>query len=138
MIGEREKNWLPFVNMCLRAWMEMLSDDLDLWADLSPLDFDKWLAEEMTKAKDNNYRGRTSYELMMAIFGEKSGKPTPLPAADRTSRKKKNLSTTSWKTDQPDMIPPTKTSDTVGRVRKSKIRMLGEVMRKALLRSSSL
>ena len=48
----------------------MLSDDLDLWADFSPLIFDKWLAEEMTKAKDNDYCERTSYELMMAVFGE--------------------------------------------------------------------
>ena len=52
MIGEREKKCLPFVNMCLRAWMEMLSNDLDLWADLSPLDYDKWLAEEIVKAKN--------------------------------------------------------------------------------------
>ena len=74
----------------------------------------------------------------MAIFGEKSGMPTPLPAADRTSQKKKNSSTTSWKTDQLDTIPPTKTSDTAEPVRKSKIRMLGEVTRKVLLSSSLL
>ena len=43
MIGEREKECLPFVNMCLRAWVKKLSDDVDLWEDLTSLDFDKWL-----------------------------------------------------------------------------------------------
>ena len=71
MIGEREKKCLLFVNMCLHAWMEKLSDDVDLWADLSPLDFDKWLANETRNARGGGHEGQTSYQLMMVVFGEK-------------------------------------------------------------------
>ena len=31
IIGERDKNCLPFVNMCLRTWKDRLSVDPDVW-----------------------------------------------------------------------------------------------------------
>ena len=34
IIGEQDKKCLPFVNMCLRVWMNKVADDVDLWADL--------------------------------------------------------------------------------------------------------
>ena len=44
----------------------MLIEETDLFADWSPLDFDKWLSE---KSKAEGQRGKTSYELMMVTFG---------------------------------------------------------------------
>ena len=70
LIGEREKKCLPFVNMCLRAWMNRLSDDVDLWSDLTVLDFEKWILEEMESPRPTDRVGKTSYELMMSIFGK--------------------------------------------------------------------
>jgi hypothetical protein len=49
MIGERDRNCLPFVNMCLRTWLEHLTADPDLWADTYLFDFDKWVAEKMAQ-----------------------------------------------------------------------------------------
>ena len=43
--------------MCLRAWVEKLSDDVDLWEDLTSLDFEKWLVEEMRKARGGGHGG---------------------------------------------------------------------------------
>ena len=72
MIGEREKQCLPLVNMCLRAWMDRLANDEtgNLWADLSPLDFDKWRADAIRKTSKAGHRGKTSYDMMMAIFDD--------------------------------------------------------------------
>ncbi len=69
MIGEQEKRCLPFVNMCLRAWMKRLSEDVD-WSNLDVLDFEKWAHEEIEKPVQTDRIGRTSYELMMSIFGK--------------------------------------------------------------------
>ena len=49
MIGERDRNCLPFVNMCLRTWMEKMNDDADLWADMPSFDFDKWVLEKVAE-----------------------------------------------------------------------------------------
>ncbi len=35
-----------------------------------PLDFDKWRAEHNAIAEVSRHRGKTSYELMMTIFGK--------------------------------------------------------------------
>ncbi len=72
MIGEVDKRCLPYVNMCLRSWLPKLVNDMELWSDWSSLDFDSWVAEEISRAKENGHRGKTSYELMMAFFGDKS------------------------------------------------------------------
>ena len=69
LIGEKEKKCLPFVNMCLRAWMERLSDDVELWADVSVLDFEKWILTEMEKPIPQDCVGKTSFQLMMSVFG---------------------------------------------------------------------
>ena len=37
MVGERDRNCLPFMNMCLRTWMEKLNNDADLSADIPSL-----------------------------------------------------------------------------------------------------
>ena len=86
LIGEREKKCLPFVNMCLRAWMNRLSDDVDLWSDLTVLDFEKWILEEMESPRPTDRVGKTSYELIMSIFGKdecdiQSSKPASSQAA---------------------------------------------------------
>ena len=69
IIGERDKNCLPFVNMCLRTWMERLSDDADEFAELYLFDFDKWVVDKLAEPLSNQHHGKTSYELMMAVFG---------------------------------------------------------------------
>ena len=121
LIGEREKQCLPLVNMCLRAWMEKLTVDMDLWADLSPLDFDQWLEDAMTAANVRDHIGKSSYEMMMAIFGEKSTNSTSTCASTPPARdtKKQGIS-----------LEP--------HVRISKVQKIGQVMREALIRSSLL
>ena len=51
-LGEQRNQCLPLVNICIRVWMDMLINNNigDLWADLSPLDFDKWRADATRKA----------------------------------------------------------------------------------------
>ena len=49
--------------------MEHLSDDADKWADLYLFEFDKWVADKLTEPLSNQHGGKTSYELMMAVFG---------------------------------------------------------------------
>ena len=44
----------------------------NLWADLSPLDFDKWRVDAIRVASKEGHHVKTSYEMMMAIFGEES------------------------------------------------------------------
>ena len=68
-IGEREKCSLPFVNMCLRSWMDRLLEDIDLWPNMNLLQYDKWLNEEMNKTREH---GKTSFQLMMSTFGSNS------------------------------------------------------------------
>ena len=76
VIGEQEKACLPLVNSCLRVYMDKLTEDMDLWDDLSPLSFDKWKAEELHNERKrvaadvkNERLGKTSYDLMMSVFG---------------------------------------------------------------------
>ena len=69
IIGERDKNCLPFVNICLRTWMERLSDDADEFAELCLFDFDKWVVDKLAEPLSNQHHRKTSYELMMAVFG---------------------------------------------------------------------
>lgn len=80
IIGEQDKKCLPFVNMCLRVWMNKVADDVDLWADLQVLDFEKWIMKEIEKPLEEYSSGRTSYQLMMSIFGNEqvSNSTTPL------------------------------------------------------------
>ena len=82
MIGERDRNCLPYVNMCLRSWLEHLKEDPDLWADSYQFDFDTWATEKMGEPISTQCGGKTSYELMMAVFGEQLDKL----ADDATSR----------------------------------------------------
>ena len=115
--------------MCLRAWMQKLLEDQDLWADSSPLDFDNWLAEDMTKSRDDGHQGKSSYKLMMAVFGEKSGnedkmsEPTSLAAWSVTTPPNKKA------------IPQTKKAQPV---RMSRLQKINKVVRTRLLKSSSL
>ena len=49
MVGERDRNCLPFVNMCLRTWMEKLNDNADLCADMPSFDSYKWVLEKVAE-----------------------------------------------------------------------------------------
>ena len=82
IIGERDKNCFPFVNMCLRTWMEHHSDDADKWADLYLFEFDKWVTDKLTEPLSNQRGGKTSYELIMAVFG--------------SSKESKNITSTEY------------------------------------------
>ena len=72
LIGEQEKKCLPFVNMCLRAWMKRLSEDVDLFANLDILDFEQWALDEIENPTPANGKGKTIYQLMMSVFGQDS------------------------------------------------------------------
>ena len=111
-----------------------LFEDRNLWADLSPVDFGNWLGEETTKSRDDGHQGKTSYELMMAVFGEKSG------SKDRILEEPSLAAwtaTTPPATTPPNKkaIPPTKNARLV---RMSRLQKISEVTRKRLLKSSSL
>ena len=145
LIGEEEKHCLPLVNLCLRAWMRMLSEDLDLWSDSSPLDFDKGVEAELARAKEHGFSGKTSYEMMMAVFGDKSQENSDVKRSSRTTEVNSSAATSS----QARKTVPTKTPWTKDfaagepakkpvQGRKSKLQSLGEVVRKALHRSSVL
>ena len=80
IIGEIDKNYPPFVNICLRTWMERLSVDADIWTDLYLFNFDKWLVNKLKEPLLKEHGGKTSYELMMAVFGNiKETKDAPPP-----------------------------------------------------------
>ena len=141
LIGEREKQCLPLINMCLRAWMDKLSVDMDLWADLSPLDFDKWLADAMTTANIRGYRGKSSYEMMMAIFGEEdsaTGKDTTIISNQPTSSGIKTASSNT--SNHTTMSPNINVMNTSNQrpIRISKVQKIGQVLQEALICSSAL
>ena len=131
---------LPLVNMCLRAQMEMIINDLDLWADFSSLDFDEQLAKEMTKSRENGHRRKTTYDLMVAVFSTNDDKEDgisktsvaetgvipedPFCAAYTTPTKKKG-----------GTAPLSKKS---GLTRMSKLQTAGQEMRQKLLQLNSL
>ena len=84
IIGEQDKTCLPLVNMCLRAWLDKLLEDEsgDIWADLSPLSFDKWKADAITNGHTCKHNGKTSYDMMIAVFGQQShSSDSKFPAA---------------------------------------------------------
>ena len=74
MIGEREKNCLPFINMCLRSWLTKLKDDADHFADVPSFEFDQWVLEKVDEPLSRQHGKKTSYELMMAVFSKKQSK----------------------------------------------------------------
>ena len=116
--------------------MQKLLEDRDLWVDSSPLDFDNWPAEEMTKSRDGGYHGKSSYELMMAVFGEKSVnedrilEPTSLAAWSATTPPNKKATPSNKKS-----IPQTKKARSI---RMSRLQKIVEVVIIRLLKSSSL
>ena len=128
IIGEQDKKCLPLVNMCLRAWLDRISNNEDgnIWADLSPLSFDNWKEEEMKKASARKHSGKTSYEMMMAVFGPESRgrNAADEPSKPRASEKGRSK---TLKTNEP--------RTTSGSTRISKLQKLGEVVQKRLLRA---
>ena len=84
------------MNLCLRAWLDKLSEDEihDIWADLSPLSFDKWKVDVMTNGQTCKHNGNTSYEMILAIFGQWShhhgSKAVPTPATATAPAKKQH------------------------------------------------
>ena len=71
VLGDRDKNCIPFMNMCLRTWLERLIIDPDIWADHYLFDFDKWVEEKMAEPMSKHHDKKSSYELMMAVFAKK-------------------------------------------------------------------
>lgn len=74
IIGERDKNCLPFVNLCLRTWLDHLKVGTDVQIDFALLDFDKWVEDKLTEPPSNEHGQKTSYQLMMAVFGNQQSK----------------------------------------------------------------
>ena len=129
MIGDRDKKCLPFLNMCLCTWIEHLREDPDLWADVYQFDFDEWVDQEMSKSVSNTHQGKTSYELMMLVFGEKHGK---LP-----------LNTTTTPSTMPTTTSPTQsnaiqTAQSSSKSRSSKIKKISGMVTKRLIKSNTL
>ena len=58
-IREREKNCLPFINLCLRIWMQMLIEETDVFADWSPLVLTSGCRQSQ-KLRSNGERQATS------------------------------------------------------------------------------
>jgi hypothetical protein len=144
-IGERDKQCMPFVNMCLRAWMNRLSEDLDLWADLSLLDFDKWLAEEMDRRRAAGYKGKTSYELMMGAFGKADARTSGKSAQNMTAADGSLVREVFGCEIASTEIAGRKSTEVAEQKRKpqavertSRLEKLGEVFRGGLLQASKL
>ena len=133
MIGERDKNCLPFVNMCLRTWIEHLRDDPDLWADTYQFDFDKWVVEKMGEPMSTHCGGKTSYKLMMFVFGKEQGKlPQNTIERPNTDRPTANFT-------MPEGIPSAKLSSrTSSKSRSSKIKKIGDMVKRRLIKSNEL
>lgn len=146
IIGEQDKKCLPLVNLCLRAWLDKLSEDEtgDLWADLSPLSFDKWKANAMINGQMCKHNGKTSYEMMMAIFGQRShhhGSKTALTPATATAHAKKQhpiFAQSSYHLKSKATIKHPDDQNPNGKLSRSSILMkLGEVLKNRLLNSRS-
>ena len=71
---------MPFMIMCLCIWLEQLRIDPDIWADHYLFDFDKWVEEKMAEPMSKHHGGKSSYELMMAVFA-KNEQCSKLPPA---------------------------------------------------------
>lgn len=91
IIGERDKNCIPFVNMCLRSWMQSLVLILTFL-----FNFDKWVEEKLAEPLSNHHGGKTSYELMMTVFvnAEENNNSPPTKIA-QTSSAKATITTTT-------------------------------------------
>jgi len=91
LIGERDKNCLPFVNMCLRTWLVRLCKDPDLYVDKSEFKFDRWVTK-MTQPVTHQHGEKRSYELMVAVFGtsETEKQTSNAGQSPRTSAAKAN------------------------------------------------
>ena len=113
--------------------MKRLSEDLDLWADLSPLDFDLWLEEELAKSSTNSC-GKTSYEMMMVLFGaKKPSEPRPQKSTAPPVSKGGRQATI-----MPKMSEATASTVRDKASRTSKIQRIGDGIRSALIRSGAL
>ena len=126
IIGERDEDCLPFVNVCLRTWMEHLRDDADIWADMSPLNFDKWLLDKLAEPQTEQHGCTTSYELVMATFGSSQGKEESTPP--------RNAQITS---NNATIIPTTmaNTASSPSSDRMSKLQKVGDSVRQRLVKS---
>ena len=133
MICEKDKNCLPFVNMCLRTWIEHLRDDPDLWANTYQFDFDKWVVEKMGEPMSTHCGGKTSYKLMMFVFGKEQGKlPQNTIERPNTDRPTANFT-------MPEGIPSAKLSSrTSSKSRSSKIKKIGDMVKRRLIKSNEL
>ena len=132
MIGKREKNCLPYVNMCLQTWTNRLEINTDLSADLNLLTFDKWVFEKLSGPVSTECGAKTSYQLIIAVLGEKQGKDTI-----QTS---KRVHATTTQAPSINIPSPYKLCSTTssGVVRMRKLARIGEVIRKRLITSHSL
>ena len=115
LIGERDKNCLPFVNMCLRTWLVRLRDNPDVYADKYVFEFDQWVTEKMTQPVTHQHGEKTSYELMVAVFGSSE-------IEKETSNAGQTPTTTAAKANE----------------RTSKLQRIGEEVKKKLLESHQL
>ena len=129
IIGERDKNCLPFVNMCLRTWMEHLSDEPDIWADLYLFDFDEWLVDKLENPRSKQHGAKTSYELMMAVFGNEK-EPTYILKNSQTSDITPKTATTT------SPSPITSVAKSRPKLnRQSKLQKIGKTVRDRLIKS---
>ena len=141
-IGERDKRSLPFVNMCLRSWMLRLLEDGDLWPEMDSLDYDVWLAKEVHNTGEDNQPGKTSFQLMMATFG--NCKPTAAGKSNAPTAKismaKGSVNTSTCPTAQMSITkaPVKSLARKAGPARISKLQQLGGDLRKKILISSEL
>ena len=144
IIGEQDKNCLLFVNMCLRTWLNHLIVDTDLLGDMSPFNFDKWVEEKMARPVVHNHYAKTSYKLMLAVFGDTTDRTG---AMDTVSQIDHSDLPPSWSSSPstPTNTTTQKGSTNLGKVvdtnntalseRSSKLKNAGDQVRERLLKS---
>ena len=114
----------------------------DLWADLSSLSFDKWKADAMINGKTCKHNGKRSYEMMMAIFGQRShhhgSKAGPTPATATAHAKKQHpiFAQSSYHHKSKATVNHPNDQNPNGKLsRSSRLMKLGEVLKNRLLNS---
>ena len=75
--------------------MKRLGEDTNIenFADPTPLNFDKWLSDEMNNTGGGCQKGKTSYQLMMTTFGNPSTGRNTASTASEAARARNSTAT---------------------------------------------
>ena len=130
-IGEREKRCFPLLNICPRKWVKWLGEDTNFenFADPTPINFDKWLSDEINNTGGGCQKGKTRFQIMIAKFGKPSTGRNTASTASAAARAR-NSTAMAAPTNKPPSTEATKPPSKAALVRTiknrtSKVKSLG-------------